>query len=263
MDVYWLEQSEADVPAPDDWFSESEVAQLGRFRFAKRRADWRLGRWTAKRAVAASLKLADDRPSLKRIEISAASTGQPEVTLVGRTERVTISISHRNGVAICAVAVGNVQLGCDLEVIESRSDDFVSDYFTAEEQVTIAQMNLEQRPALVTLLWSAKESALKALHVGLRADTRSVRVEIRDPQSHWFKSVATPTSQTDIRISSTDVLSEWRPLQVRCEDDTVLHGWWQCRKDTVRTMVAAPPPGMPMELRPHDVDRRTRATILS
>ena len=61
MDVYWLEQSEADVPTADDWLSENEVARLNSLRVAKRRADWRLGRWTAKCAVAASLKLPGDR----------------------------------------------------------------------------------------------------------------------------------------------------------------------------------------------------------
>jgi 4'-phosphopantetheinyl transferase len=263
MDVYWLEQSEADVPAADDWLSKSEAAHLSGFRFAKRRADWRLGRWTAKRAVAACLRLADDRPSLKEIEISAASTGQPEMTVAGRTDQVAISISHRDGIAMCAVAFGDVSLGCDLEVIEPRSDAFISDYFTPEEQATIAQMNVEERFALVTLLWSAKESALKALHMGLRADTRSVRVEIRAPQSHWFKSVATPTSQTDIRISSTHVLSEWRPLQVRCADDTVFHGWWQCRNDCVRTIVAAPWPATPRHLKLDAVERHVQATTLS
>ena len=31
MDVYWLEQSEADVPTEDDWLSESEAARLNSF----------------------------------------------------------------------------------------------------------------------------------------------------------------------------------------------------------------------------------------
>ena len=57
MDVYWLEQVEGDVPPNDDWLSASEAACLARLRFAKRRADWRLGRWTAKCAVSEYLSL--------------------------------------------------------------------------------------------------------------------------------------------------------------------------------------------------------------
>jgi 4'-phosphopantetheinyl transferase len=53
MDVYWLDQTQADVPAGDEWLCAREAACLARLRFAKRRADWRLGRWTAKRALAA------------------------------------------------------------------------------------------------------------------------------------------------------------------------------------------------------------------
>jgi len=66
-DVYWLEQTEADVPAEDDWLSEREAVRLGRMRIPKRRADWRLGRWTAKRALAACLKLPGDTEALRRL----------------------------------------------------------------------------------------------------------------------------------------------------------------------------------------------------
>ncbi len=186
MDVFWLEQFEANVPATDDWLSESEALKLASFRVPKRRTDWRLGRWTAKCAVAAYLQLPADPSVLRLIEISAALTGQPEVTVIGRQELKTISISHRDGIAICAVAAGSVALGCDLEVAEPRSDAFISDYFTAEEQSLIALTCTEKRSILVSLLWSAKESALKALHVGLRADPRSAKVEIAGSQIDWF-----------------------------------------------------------------------------
>jgi 4'-phosphopantetheinyl transferase len=264
MNIYWLEQSETDVPAADDWLSATEVARLNSFRFAKRRADWRLGRWTAKCAVAASLKLAGDRRSLRKIEISAASTGQPEVTLVDPAEHVTISISHRGGIAICAVAFGDVSLGCDLEVIEPRSDAFVSNYFTMEEQAAVAGEDEANRSALVTLLWSAKESALKALRVGLRADTRSVRVETLHALSQWFENAAALMSEAGDPIESGTLMpGTWRPLRVHCADEAVFRGWWQRANDIVRTIVAAPLPARPNELRLHDVKCRMQTTILS
>jgi len=250
MDVYWLEQSEADVPAADDWLSESEAVQLSSFRFAKRRADWRLGRWTAKCAVAASLKLADTHRPLKKIKISAASTGQPEVTLVESAERVTISISHRNGIAICAVAVGSVKLGCDLEVIEPRSDAFIADYFTAEEGELIAQTSGEKRTLLVSLLWSAKESALKALHVGLRADTRSVGVNPVDSHGHWVAETSARATDSGSAPELSNVSSTyWHRLQVHCADGGDFRGWWQRTGNILRTVVASPSPALPIELR--------------
>ena len=41
IDVYWLEQTEADIPAKNDWLSPNEAVRLNGMRFAKRRADWR------------------------------------------------------------------------------------------------------------------------------------------------------------------------------------------------------------------------------
>lgn len=248
MDVYWLQQSEADLPATDDWLCESEAARLSSFRFAKRRADWRLGRWTAKCAIAATLKLPDDPQSLSRIEITPAATGQPEVTLHDQAEAVTISISHRGGFALCAVALGDVKLGCDLEMIEPRSDAFIADYFTEKEQTLIAQISAAERSLLVSLLWSAKESALKALHVGLRADTRSVEVSECDLHGYWC-------GETDVRSSEANLPSElsnisgtnWRALQIQCAGGTNFCGWWQHSNNLVRTIVATLMPVFPTD----------------
>ncbi len=249
MDVYWLQQSEADLPATDDWLCESETARLSMFRFAKRRTDWRLGRWTAKCAVAASFKLPGDRLSLKEIEIYPASTGQPEVALHDRTERVTISISHRGGVGFCAVALGDVKLGCDLEMIEPRSDAFISDYFTKSEQQLIAQASCADRPLLASLVWSAKESALKALHVGLRADTRSVEVNELGLQCDWYGKTGALSTCDDLRSEMPDTSeTNWRALHLRCAGETYYCGWWQQSHNVVRTIVGAPPPAPPRRL---------------
>lgn len=249
MDVYWFQQSEADLPATDDWLCEREAARLSSFRFAKRRADWRLGRWTAKCSVAASLRLPSDLLSLKKIEIVPASTGQPEVTLHDQTERVTISISHRGGFALCAVALGDVELGCDLEMIESRSDAFIADYFTEREQHLIAHTSCAERPLLVSLVWSAKESALKALHVGLRADTRSVEVKELDLEAGRYGTTDSHSTEDDLPSELLDIFeTNWRALQVQCADRTDFCGWWQYSKNIVRTIVATPPPAPPAGL---------------
>ncbi len=245
MQVYWLEQSEAAVPTADDWLSENEIAKLNCLRFAKRRSDWRLGRWTAKRAVAANLRLPDDPQSLKAIEIIAASTGQPEVTIRERPEMVSISISHRNGIAICAVAAGDVKLGCDLELVETRSTAFIADYFTKTEQELIAQVSGTIQPLLINLLWSAKESTLKALHVGLRADTRSIEVKTL---GDWFEETPVASSSGYLTERSTVLSTNWRPLLARCDDGTILSGWWQRSNNILRTVVAAPPSDPPTEL---------------
>lgn len=242
MDVFWLEQGEADVPRDDNWLSASERTILNAMRFAKRQSDWRLGRWTAKCALSAYLNLLGDRPALASIEIRPAASGAPEVFIADRPAAVSISFSHCNGHALCAIAPLVAALGCDLELIEPRSDAFVTDYFTAEEQALVAQASAADHPCLVTLLWSAKESALKALHEGLRLDTRSVVVGL------------TPESgKQPCNENSGSVLpqpeSVWHPLRVRSTSGGIFHGWWQQAGDLVRTLVSDPAPNSPIALK--------------
>ena len=142
----------------------------------KRRADWRLGRWTAKRALSVYLDVPAHPHVFRKMEIRAAPSGAPEAFFDSQPAAVTISLSHRAGIAVCAVAMSGVKMGCDLEIVEPRSDAFVADYFTLEEQALIAHASAADRHRLLALLWSGKESALKALHEGLRLDTRSVVV---------------------------------------------------------------------------------------
>ncbi len=231
MEVYWLEQAEADLPTAEDWLSPSEAARLNGMRFVKRRSDWRLGRWTAKNALAMYflyLKIPADPQILANIEIRSASSGAPEAYFHNQPAAATISLSHRAGIAACAVSVPGVELGCDLEMVESRSDAFVADYFTTAEQSFVAEAAVADRPRLLAMLWSAKESALKAMHQGLRLDTRSVNVSPRD---------ATPDSH------------HWSPMQIRHTDRRMFCGWWQHADGIVRTVVASPPPNPPIRLR--------------
>jgi 4'-phosphopantetheinyl transferase len=245
MDVYWLEQTDADVPAQDRWLSAKEILTLGGMRFAKRRNDWRLGRWTAKLGVAAYLDLPCDLPALANVETRSADSGAPEVFLFGQAAAVTISLSHRAGTAMCAVALPGPGIGCDLEMIEPRSQAFVTDYFTAGEQALVERTLVEDQPLLVTLLWSAKESTLKALRTGLRLNTTSLEVSFVDrmkPQP--------PQSRPDLPLHPMpDVDSDgWRPLQVHHSGEQVFHGWWQHRGGMVRTFVSALPLGSPNHL---------------
>jgi 4'-phosphopantetheinyl transferase len=231
MNVYWLEQTEADVPAEDDWLSRDEAACLSRLHIAKRRADWRLGRWTAKRALSVYLDVPAHPRVFKKLEIRATTTGAPEVLFDKQPAAVTISLSHSAHTAVCAAATSGVELGCDLEVVEPRSDAFLADYFTVEEQALVARASAADRDRLLTLLWSAKESALKALHAGLRLDTRCV--------------VVNP-------FAAAGDFNGWSRVLVRytggSTEGQLFHGWWQLAGNILRTVVAAPPPDSPIHL---------------
>lgn len=235
MNVYWLEQTVTDVPAENDWLTGNEVARLEALRFARRRSDWRLGRWTAKRAVATYLNLPGGSQALSTVEIRAAPSGAPEVYLAGESSDVTVSLSHRAGRAVCAVAPSGAALGCDLEVAEQHSDTFIADYFTSQEQAMVVRAPVPDHVA--ALLWSGKESTLKALRTGLRLDTRSVTV---------YPVGALPRQEEEGFAAGLAQVSAWSPLFVCCSDGRTFHGWWRHTSPFLRTLVAAPAPAPPI-----------------
>src|SRR5512139_1497968 len=129
--LYWLIQTLTDVPDSHDWLSDGERAILAGMRFSKRRNDWQLGRWTAKKAISAYQ--ARENFALPSLEIRAADDGAPEAFLDGKPAEVSFSISHSKEQGFCTVGLPGMSIGCDLEFIEDRKDPFVEDYFAPEE----------------------------------------------------------------------------------------------------------------------------------
>jgi len=226
MHAYWLEQTEANVPGENFWLNAGEMSRLAGLRFAKRRADWRLGRWTAKLSLASCLNLPVDVHSLQDIEIRAAASGAPEVFLFDQRAPVSLSISHRAGKALCVVGLSRASVGCDLELVESRDPSFVTEFFTKNEQKLVERAPADERPVLETLLWSAKESALKSLRMGLRFDTAFLD--------------GSPADSATRRPNGTNQEAGWSPLFLRRTDGQVFHGWWRCANSMVRTVVFNP-----------------------
>jgi 4'-phosphopantetheinyl transferase len=216
--VRWLLAEIGDVPEGDGWLSPAERQHLQTLRLPWRRADWRLGRWTAKRAVGLYLDTAG------RVEIHPAPDGAPEAFLDGAAAPVAISLTHRAGRAVCAVAPAGTRLGCDLEIVEPRSEAFLADYFTPAERSYAEQ----DRPLLANLTWSAKESALKALREGLRMDTRSVEVSFQEGED-----------------------GGWSPFTAVCAGlGQTFQGWWRRDGDLLLTLATAPAPAVPRALVP-------------
>ncbi len=73
-------------------------------------------------------------------------------------------------------AVGS-RPGCDIEWVEPRSAAFERCFLADLEQRRLAAVSDALRPLEANLSWSAKESALKALRIGLDLDTRKVVVD--------------------------------------------------------------------------------------
>ena len=99
----WLTRSQADVPTDDGWLGAREVEVLAGLRFEKRRADWRLGRFASKAAVAIWLGVPPGR-----VEVAAAPDGAPEAWLDGRRGPASLSLSHRAGRALAVVGEADI-----------------------------------------------------------------------------------------------------------------------------------------------------------
>jgi len=202
FDIHWLTQHRSEVPDHNDWLSPNERNVLAGLTVLKRRSDWRLGRWTAKCLLRSRLDARFGIRGHEDIDVRAAADGGPVVYIHGKLAAVTLSISHSNGVGLCALAESETRLGCDTELIEPRTAAFVSDFFSIEERNVVGRVPAGDQPFVETLIWSAKESVLKALRVGLRRDTRSIVVDApiayRHRQDRWQRFTARCTDSGEV-----------------------------------------------------------------
>ncbi len=178
MKIYWCSRLLQDVPISGDWLHPSEKLVADGYKFPKKKNDWLLGRWTAKNAVKTFLQKSFPHLLYSQIEIRAAEDGAPEVFFENNRLPVFISLSHSQGIGFCTITQPGIALGCDLEKVEPRSEFFVNDYFSENE---LALFHRSGNPDLcANLIWSAKESALKAIRTGLRVDPRLVEVSFEN-----------------------------------------------------------------------------------
>ncbi len=219
----WLTRLLSELPPGDGWLGDREQRVLAGMRFERRRADWRLGRFAAKAAVGSWLSV-----DPARVQILPAADGAPEAWLDDRPAPVSLSISHRAGRALVAIADRQITPGCDLEVIEPRSDAFVSEWFAESEQQRVRAHGPAEQALVANLIWSAKEAAAKVRRQGLRLDLRHASVDTR------------PLTGS----------AHWQPLTVAWNDGAgTVGGWWQAEPGWVMVLTAEPGPVSPRAVR--------------
>ncbi|MCW5853907.1 MAG: 4'-phosphopantetheinyl transferase superfamily protein [Anaerolineae bacterium] len=274
--VHWLVQSADAHPAlgqgqaPLGLLHPVEAERLAGLTHPKRRADWLLGRWTAKHLLQSmiqhelgdrlplnTLLIQNDRDgspyasvewSVASSQYSVASSqysvGSGQSSLINHQSSVfrlpvSLSISHSGTHAFCAVSDGGlgsrewdsvvsvptpqslISVGADIEHVERRGHEFVTDFFTETEQAEVEAAATARRDTSITAMWSAKEAALKALRLGLTVDTRRVTCSLTWP------AMPTWDGWADLTVAAPDLLSA--PGR--------LIGWWQILDDYVLTLV--------------------------
>jgi hypothetical protein len=228
--MHWLIQTLADHPAlaraevPEGMLSMGEQVRFQSLKRDKRRRDWLLGRWTAKRLTAQYIEsITGRRPALSDIVITTDPDGAPRLHSrngYAFINRLAISISHSHGYAFCALTdVPGRRPGADIEYIEQRNPAFVSDFFTDVEIERVHRAPPSAQPLLTTAIWSAKEAALKSIRRGLTVDTRCI-----------------------ICLPEEPVADGWSPVTVICSPElnaTVRCGWWRQIGRFVLTLATA------------------------
>jgi 4'-phosphopantetheinyl transferase len=188
---------------PSDFLSDEEINRLKGMRFQKRRNEWLRGRWTAKHLMQQADPSCAGMP-LASIIIRNEPEGLP-FAWIAETGRSPgwLSISHSDQFAFCVLS--KTRVGADIEQIEARSDSLVEDYFTLNEARWVRSYAGSRLRLAINLVWSAKESVLKALGKGLRLDTREVEIgpvslaEGTNPEGAWHNLTAnSPAAGGDI-----------------------------------------------------------------
>lgn len=206
-----------------------ELAVLKSKRFAKRRIDWLHGRLVAKKLINRCHPQAINR-ALNEIIIASEPGGAPFSALPGGARLPGwLSISHSASLAAAALSTDSqVQVGIDLEEIAARSPGFFENFFTPREIAYVQAGGTSQLPARLTLIWSAKESVLKAMRTGLARDTRSIEVipsdveVIETPPEGWrrFNAAISPGEEAATQPAY------WR-------------GWWTTLPGFILTLMAS------------------------
>lgn len=207
------------MPRGVAWLAAAERAVLARLGVPKRRGDWLLGRWAARRALVE----AGEAEREADVSVLAAPSGAPEAFLLGRRAPVALSLTHSHGVAVAALAPAGVLLGVDLERVEARSGVFLADWFTPAEQAFAAAGEAGEPGLAATLVWSAKEAVMKALREGLRIPPKAIEV-------------APSPGPAD---------GEWRPFDARGPGAEEWRGWWRAEEGFVLAVAARPSCGPP------------------
>jgi 4'-phosphopantetheinyl transferase len=220
--VFWLAARQEELPRGEDWLTDAEREVLSHFRVPKRRGDWLLGRWVAKRA----LVLSGAAGTEEEVAILASASGAPDASVLGHPADVSLSLTHSHGVAVAALGPAGIRLGVDLESIEERTPGFLGDWFTPGEQAFVAEGGAGEAGLAATLVWSAKESVMKALREGLRIPPKAVEVA---PERG-------PADGT------------WRTFTACGPGEASWRGWWRAEAGFVLCAVASPASGPPMPI---------------
>lgn len=163
----------------------AEQAVYRGFKTRKRQVEWLAGRIAVKQLY---IKLSHNRYNPLDLSVAREGTGAPYLIEGDIRTSGRISISHTAGCVVVLLTKSELRIGIDLEEVSSREPAFITDYFTPMEQNYIRGNQPLTMEFRANLLWSAKESVLKAISTGLGVDPLRVEIDgvnVRQTMNGW------------------------------------------------------------------------------
>jgi 4'-phosphopantetheinyl transferase len=209
------EQEEVDLEAAWSTLDLEERARAERFHLARDRTSYVVAHGLLRAAVG---HYTNTPPSALRFERTA--DGRPELDRTHSAgSSVRFSLAHTRGLVGCAVTSG-ADVGFDVEVPRSPAPmEVAAQYFSSRERAQLESLTPAEQADRFHMLWTLKESYLKALGVGLMRDLGSFDV--------------TPTADGGAELlSRTAPGDDQRPWTLR---------WWRLGEHWMALSVQEPP----------------------
>lgn len=178
------------TPGERHILSDMDLAKAKAFPIAKRQEEWLTARLSAKMAMLQyQATFTCDLPSLspKEITITNDPTGRPGFSgaLTPELRNTDLSLSHGAGFGLALVADSR----CGIDIQEPRdSMTRVRDKFCTPEEEELLRQPFNEIPARqhLTLLWTAKEAAKKALsHTRMPGFLELILTELEPHAAGW------------------------------------------------------------------------------
>ena len=200
--------------------SPDELERADRFRFARERNRYLVGRGLLRQLLAAYLK----RPA-REIVFAYSPTGKPSLAETGT--KLNFNLAHSHGLVVYAVTRRG-DLGVDVEAIRPGGmwEGISRRFFSPNEHARLSALPAEKRREAFFHGWTRKEACLKAMGTGLGGGLAEVEVSL-DPEQpaellghpaghgelrQWqlFSSSPAPGYLAALAVRGTAVQPRWR-----------------------------------------------------
>ena len=150
-----------------------------------------------------------------QIRFHVAPGGRPEVTAPPSARRLRFSLSHADGIALCAVASG-VSVGADVESRRNVGPDplgVAATLCSPREREALETLPPAQQAERFLALWTMKEAIAKAAGHGLGVPLYDVRVDDGSPWQVVYLRL------TPDHLAAVAIDSDGDDLAIRCEEE--------------------------------------------